>query len=60
MKSHTKPSVAFCCYPEYENWRYTWHIQADDKNAIRRPTEDEAIANIFLKERGLYADRYSN
>lgn len=37
-----------------ERWRFTWDKQAGDKEAINRPTEAEAIAIIFLKERGVY------
>lgn len=34
-----------------ERWRFTWC--GTDKEAINRPTENEAIANIFLEGRGL-------
>lgn len=36
-----------------EKWRFTWHLQAQDKTATNRPTEDEAFANIFLDMRGI-------
>ena len=35
-----------------EDWRYTWY--GESKEAIDRPTEAEAIARIFLTERGIH------
>ena len=58
MRSHTKPSVAFRRLLRWqEKWRDSWYPAPNDENAIHRPTEDEALTIIFLKERGLYGDR---
>jgi hypothetical protein len=63
MKSHSGYRVAFLPLHiinlplsvqrviNQEKWRFTWY--GLDKEAINRPTENEAIANIFLDERGI-------
>ena len=38
-----------------EHWRYTWY--GEGREAVNRPTEAEAIANIFLDERGIHGHR---
>ena len=63
MRSHSETRVAFLLLHllnqpleeqkriNSEKWRFTWC--GLDKEAIHRPTETEAIANIFLDERGI-------
>lgn len=36
-----------------EKWRFTWYAQSGDREATKRPTEEEAFANIFLDTRGI-------